>query len=303
MDFQNKVTVVALQPLRRHETKLDLEKWWINLKIHLKGTQYKEVMLKTWTAKSSDSNRGFTETTVGSKTWTADELSTLVGDMLETILSFIPEIAPSAVLNKATSLEWLFDHVRKHYGCARTGRDMMYKFKTLERKPGEKMTAYWSRFVAFYEDNRIKKDDKLKTDGAKATANEEQCRFSLSSELVLFLFMAHPLLPERMAGILHHKLQDQDVASLLEIILERSQSVLDELEGSHASVNRMYQRPQQQRYQYNRGYQAGAPPERRQYQRQYRRCHTEIPNPLSNQGPQKPGQLLFPLPERSPAQT
>ena len=249
MDFQNKVTVVALQPLKRHETKLDLEKWWINLKIHLKGTQYKEVMLKTWTAKSLDSNRGFTETTVGSKTWTANELSTLVGDMLETIISFIPEIAPSAVLNKATSLEWLFDQVRKHYSCARTGRDMMYKFKTLERKPGEKMTAYWSRFVAFYEDNRIKKDDKLKTDGAKATANEEQCRFSLSSELVLFLFMAHPLLPERMAGILHHKLQDQDVASLLEIILERSQSVLDELEGSHASVNRMYQRPQQQRYQ------------------------------------------------------
>ena len=166
MSFSNQVTVVALQALRRHETKLDLEKWWINLKIHLKGTQYKEVMLKTWTAKSSDSNRGFTESTIGSKTWTADELSTLVGDMLETILSFIPEIAPSAVLNKATSLEWLFDHVRKHYGCARTGRDMMYKFKTLERKPGEKMTAYWSRFVAFYEDNRIKKDDKLKTDGA-----------------------------------------------------------------------------------------------------------------------------------------
>ena len=150
--------------------------------------------------------------------------------MLETILSFIPEIAPSAVLPKATSLDWLYDLVRKHYGCERTGRDMMDKFETLERKPGESLSAYWSRFVAFHEDNRIKKDDKLKTDGAKATTNEEQCRFSLSSELVLFLFMAHPLLPERMAGILHHKLQDQDVASLQEIILKRSQSVLDELE-------------------------------------------------------------------------
>ena len=69
--------------------------------------------------------------------------------MLETILSFIPEIAPSAVLPKATSLDWLYDHVRKHYGCARTGRDMMDKFETLERKPGESLAAYWSRFVAF----------------------------------------------------------------------------------------------------------------------------------------------------------
>ena len=82
--------------------------------------------------------------------------------MLETILSFIPEIAPSAVLPKATSLDWLYDHVRKHYGCERTGRDMMDKFETLERKPGESLAAYWSRFVAFYEENRIKEGDKLK---------------------------------------------------------------------------------------------------------------------------------------------
>ena len=74
-----------------------------------------------------------------------------------------------------------------------------------------------------------------------------------------------------MKGLLHHKLQDQDVASLKDIILERGQSVLDEIEGSHASVNRMYQRPQQQRSQYNRGYQTGAPPDRRPYQRQYQR--------------------------------
>ena len=105
MSFSNKVTVVALQPLGRHETKLDLEKWWINLKIHLRGTQFKDVMLKKWTPQATNNNRGFTETTVGSKTISAEEQSTLVGDMLETILSFIPEIAPSAVLPKATSLE------------------------------------------------------------------------------------------------------------------------------------------------------------------------------------------------------
>ena len=178
----------------------------------------------------------------------------------------MPEIAPSAVIPKATSLDWLYNLVRKHYGCERTGRDMMDKFKTLERKPGEKLTAYWSRFVAFHEDNRIKKDDKLRIDGGTATTTEEQCRYSQSSELVLFLYMAHHLLLERMKGILHHKLQDQDVASLRDTILERGQSVLDELEGSHASVNRMYQRPQQQRPQYNRGYQAEAPPDRRSYQ-------------------------------------
>ena len=114
-------------------------------------------MLKKWEPQSTDNNRGFTETTIGSKTISAGEQSTLVGDMLETILSFMPEIAPSAVIPKATSLDWLYNLVRKHYGCERTGRDMMDKFKTLERKPGEKLTAYWSRFVTFHENNRIKR--------------------------------------------------------------------------------------------------------------------------------------------------
>ena len=49
------------------------------------------------------------------------------------------------------------------------------------------------------------------------------------------------------------------------MILDRCQSVLDELEGSHAAVNRVY--PQQR----NSNFQARAPPDRRQNQGQYQR--------------------------------
>ena len=185
--------------------------------------------------------------------------------MLESVLSFVPEVTQSEVLGRATSLQWLYDYLRKHYGCERTGSDMMYRFETLERKPREKVTSYWSRFMGFYEDNRIKKDDKLLTDNAKATADEVQCRFSKSTELVLFLHMTHPMLPKKMAQIFGNKLKTQDVASLQEQILDRCQSVLDELEGSHAAVNRMY--PQQR----NSNFQASAPPDRRQNQGQYQR--------------------------------
>ena len=188
------------------------------MKCHLRTTQFKDVMLKKWTPQSTDPNRGFKEEKIGNKTISAEEQSTLVSDMLESIISFMPEIAPSAVIPKATSLEWVYNLLREHYGCARTGRDMMHKFKTLERKPGERLRAYWSRYVAFFEENRIKSGDKLKIDSATATQTEEQCRFSQSSELVLFLFMAHRLLPEKMAGILHAKLENQDVASLKDTI-------------------------------------------------------------------------------------
>ena len=136
--------------------------------------------------------------------------------MLETILTLVPEITQTAVLGKATSLQWMYDYLRKHYGCERTGSDMLNRFETLERKPGEKMSSYWSRFMGFYEENRIKKDDKLTLDGAKAVEDEKQCRFSKSAELSLFLHMAHPQLPKRMAQIFGNKLKDKDITTLQE---------------------------------------------------------------------------------------
>ena len=147
----------------------------------------------------------------------------------------------------------------------------MHKFITLERKPGEKMRAYWSRFQAFFEENHIKKNDKLKVDDAIATATDKQCRYGIGSELVLFLHMAHRGLPVKMASILNTKLKHNDVASLKDLILEKAQDVLEELEGSEASVNRMYHRPQQSRPQYNNGYQSRAPQDSRQNYRRDQR--------------------------------
>ena len=216
--------------------------WWTKVKIHLKGTIYKDVMLKTWTAKEIDENRGFTaqtQTPTNPTPKSASEMSTLVGDMLEQILTLVPEITQTAVLGKATSLQWLYDQIRKHYGCERTGNDILNRFETLERKPGEKMTSYWSRFMGFYEENRIKKDDKLTMDGEKAKEDDKQCRFSKNTELATFLHMAHPQLPRKMDQILGTKLKDKDLASLQEVILDKCQSVIDELEGSHTTVNRM----------------------------------------------------------------
>ena len=173
------------------------------MKIHLKGTIYKDVMLKTWTAKEIDENRGFTDQTQTATNPTpksASEMSTLAGDMLEQILTLVPEITQTAVLGKATSLQWLYDHLRKHYGCERTGSDILNRFETLERKPGEKMSSYWSRFMGFYEENRIKKDDKLTLDGAKATEDDKTSRFRRNTKLAIVMHMAQHCLVYKSYG-------------------------------------------------------------------------------------------------------
>ena len=131
------------------------------MKCQMRGTQFKDMMHKTWKPLSTHDNRGFKNEKVGEKTITAEEKSTLVGDMLETLASFMPEIAESAIIPKATSLKWVYDFLREHYRCARTGKDMMLKYKTLERRPGERLRAYWSRYIAFFEENHIRANDKL----------------------------------------------------------------------------------------------------------------------------------------------
>ena len=73
------------------------------------------------------------------------------------------------------------------------------------------------------------------------------------------------------ASILSTKLKHNDVASLKDLILEKAQDVLEELEGSEASVNRMYHRPQQSRPQNNSGYQSRAPQNSRQTYRRDQR--------------------------------
>ena len=178
----------------------------------MRGTQFKDVMYKTWEPKTTEENRGFKEYKVGEKTITAEEQSSQVEDMLESIASFIPDIAASAIIPKAKSLDWVHEFLQEHYGYERSGKDLMLKFKTLERRPRERLRAYWSRYIAFYEENHIKAGDKLKVDNATTAITDKLSRYGQGSELVMFLFMAHQKLPEKMASILHSKLKHNDVA-------------------------------------------------------------------------------------------
>ena len=131
----NPLTINPIRILGRDEPKNALDVWWAKVKVHLKASNYKELMVKTWTAQEVSETRGCTEQTIGGKKHTAEEMSILIGDMLEAIISSVPEVTLSDVLSKATSLQWVYDFLRHHYGCERTGCDILNRFEILERKP------------------------------------------------------------------------------------------------------------------------------------------------------------------------
>ena len=185
----NQLTITPIRPLGTDESKNDIDVWWAKVKVHLKNSNYKELMVMTWTAQEISETRGLEKMTINGKEHTPEQASILVGDMLEAIISAVPEVTLSDVTSGATSLQWVYDFLRHHYGCERTGMDVLLRFETLERKPREKITSYWSRFKGFYQDNRIKKDDKLKIDDKKAQEDEKQRRLQQR-----FLFCLSPLI-------------------------------------------------------------------------------------------------------------
>ena len=146
MSLSNTLQVVPVTMLNSHKEREDLAKWYGVLKAQLKTSRYKDYMFKTWSAKNTNANRGFSDTEENGKKVSASEHSEIVQDMLETITGYIPHIPPSPIINNATSLVWIYDYLKTHFVYERSSADLMRKFITLERKPGEKIRAYWCRF-------------------------------------------------------------------------------------------------------------------------------------------------------------
>ena len=109
MSFSSKpLTINPIRILGRDESKNALDVWWAKVKVHLKASDYKDLMVKTWTAYDVSETRGCTAQTICGKPHTAEEMSILIGDMLETIMSSVPEVKMinSFIGSNGLSLIW-----------------------------------------------------------------------------------------------------------------------------------------------------------------------------------------------------
>ena len=78
MSLSNTLQVVPVTMLNSHEEREDLDKWYGVLKAQLKTSRYKDYMYKTWSAKNTDTNRGFADIEENGKKVSASEQSEIV---------------------------------------------------------------------------------------------------------------------------------------------------------------------------------------------------------------------------------
>ena len=195
----------------------------------------------TWSAHCVDVNRGFQDHETD-RNLTKQVQSTQVEALIDLVCYNVPEIDINHIRSEATSLQWIYNYIREHYGVKRTGRQMMQKFGVLQRKQGERLNSFWNRFQGFYAENRIRKNDEIKitnNEGKLISAPKDEIgeRYRLSSDIVTCLYLAHPELPKEVEKMLISKLENQDVASLQREIFVKANIALEQLD-QRASIKR-----------------------------------------------------------------
>ena len=128
------------------ETKESIDTWFNSTKAMIRAIPvYTRYMDLSWQSHASDQKRGFADHETDANL-TAQVQSTQVEALIDLCCTTVPEIDINHVRAEATSLLWIYNYVREHYGVKRTGRQMMQKFGVLQRRPGERLNAFWTRF-------------------------------------------------------------------------------------------------------------------------------------------------------------
>ena len=252
--YQHHFPSLSIRTLNSAETKDTIQTWWNQVRAFARSIPtYQKYMDLVWTSHSLSPSRGFrpVNNADGSLAASPETQSTQVEALIDLICSYAPELDVSHIRSEADSLAWIYNYIREHYGCKRTGRQMMSKYSTLKRRDGERLNAYWNRWQGFWADNRIRKDDSIKIeDGNKLitpTKDEIGERYRLSSDIVACLHMAHPDLPSEVEKLLSGKLENQDVASLQKEIFVKANIALEQLERQRPAVRQAsfnHRRPQ-----------------------------------------------------------
>ena len=143
--YQPVAPAATIRSLGTHETKDSIDTWFNQCKSFLRTVPcFARYMDLTWKSYGEDINCGFEEKTVAGTKLSPKDQSTQVEALIDLICTYSPELDVSHIREEATCLAWIYNYVREHYGCKRTGRQMMQKFTTLKRKEGERLNAYSS---------------------------------------------------------------------------------------------------------------------------------------------------------------
>ena len=270
-----------LRNLNSKETATTFESWKGNLIYNLTlDPNFEEFIDCTWTKKTQDSLRGFTDikTEAGAIVKTAAQRARFLDLCLNHIAGYTP-ISRFTIVRDSTSLKEIFHKIRAHYGIAISGTSILDAL-SFTKSSDESAEDLYQRILGLVDSCLLTPESEITHHG---TAVEEEEVLSPTIENLvtcIWLKSLHPQLPALVKLKFSTQLKDCTISSIREEISASIPELLQELNEkesppsifqSNAFGSRPPARFQQPRSQ---GYRPNGRP-----QGQYQGARPRYPNP------------------------
>ena len=261
-----------LEELTENETISSFTSWKENVEFHLAGCDSFARFLdpKFEWSPASVTNRGLTDDAQGADAKTAAQKSFLLTCMIGLIAGYCPETIRLEIRKKCTSLKWIFNRVRRHYGFNKSEVNFL-KLATIKRKDGERYEAFFQRIMAHLYDNLLSADSQLLYEGEVYTESEDMSPSTERLAVFLWLHYIDKRLLMYVSHVYSHDLQKLSLKDLQPTLAQNMESLLLEL-AAQEDIKLAYSSSSSSSYNYNR-----QRPSKPQFKKGFQRKHGSGP--------------------------
>ena len=214
--------------LTETETVASVNSWQQNLEFHIASTdEFAPFIDLEWGVKAT-TNRGLVNDTEGDNRKTAAQKHILLKHMLGLIVSFCPMNIRSEVDRKATSLKWIWDRVRRHYGFTQSEGSFL-KLSNIKLEENERYETFFQRIMSHLYDHLLCTDSGVTFDGAAVTIDEFMSPTTERLAVYIWLNLIDARLPMYVARVYAHDLTTKSLKDIQPQICQNLDSVLMEL--------------------------------------------------------------------------
>ena len=219
--------------LQERETITSFASWQSNILYHLSLCNEFAAFLDSNAAwqKKSTANRGLVndaDPVPADQRKTAAQKNIQLERMLGIIAQFAPSLLRNDIINKSTSLDWIWKRIRKHYSFQQSEVNFL-RLANIHREADERYETLFQRIIAHLEDNLLTTDSGIQHDGANVTVNEELTPTCERIAVYLWLTLIDQRLPGYVSRVYSHDLQRMSLKDIQPQICDSMDSLLAEI--------------------------------------------------------------------------
>lgn len=231
--------------LTKTETVNSFENWKQNLQYTLSlDPNFAQFLVEgvVWGKKSRAAPlRGFVDdgdNVAQANRRTAQQKVTQLELMLGQVANYCPVISRNTVVKNATSMQFIWQAIRTHFGFQNTGAHFL-DLCDIKLEAEEKPEDLYQRIVAFIDDNLLRAQGGITHHGEEIDEDEEMSPSLENYAVLTWLRLLHKDLPKIVKQRYGTELRSRSLASVKNEISQAMDSLLDEVQfAAEAKVMR-----------------------------------------------------------------